>query len=73
MGRPTMRFVPVKTAELQAAPMMVGVRDRLIRNRTQLSNAIRGMPPSLALPPPEAAHAVIERTRSATAGDGALC
>jgi transposase len=37
-----MRFVPVKTAEQQAALMLVGVRDRLIRNRTQLSNAIRG-------------------------------
>jgi transposase len=42
MGRPTMRFVPVKTAEQQAALMLVGVRDRLIRNRTQLANAIRG-------------------------------
>jgi transposase len=42
MSRPTMRFVPVKTAERQAALMLVGVRDRLIRNRTQLSNAIRG-------------------------------
>jgi transposase len=37
-----MRFVPVKTAEQQAGLMMVGVRDRLIRNRTQLANAIRG-------------------------------
>jgi transposase len=36
-----MRFVPVKTAEQQAALMLVGVRDRLIRNRTQLANAIR--------------------------------
>ena len=42
MGRPTMRFVPVKTAEQQAALMLVGLRDRLVRNRTQLSNAIRG-------------------------------
>ena len=42
MSRPTMRFVPVKTAEQQAALMLVGVHDRLIRNRTQLSNAIRG-------------------------------
>ena len=42
MSRPTMRFVPMKTAEQQAALMLVGVRDRLIRNRTQLSNAIRG-------------------------------
>jgi transposase len=42
MSRPTMRFVPVKTAERQAALMLIGLRDRLIRNRTQLSNAIRG-------------------------------
>ena len=42
MSRPTMRFVPVKTAEQQAVLMLVGVRDRLIRHRTQLSNAIRG-------------------------------
>jgi transposase len=42
MSRPTMRFVPVKTAEQQAGLMLVGLRDRLIRNRTQLANAIRG-------------------------------
>jgi transposase len=42
MSRPTMRFVPVKTAEQQAALMLVGLRDRLIRQRTQLTNAIRG-------------------------------
>jgi transposase len=42
MSRPTMRFVPVKTAEQQAALMLVGLRDRLIRTRTQLANAIRG-------------------------------
>jgi transposase len=42
MSRPTMRFVPVKTAEQQATLMLVGVRDRLIRNRTQLANTIRG-------------------------------
>src|SRR3954452_1275370 len=42
MSRPTMRFVPVKTSDQQAALMLVGVRDRLIRNRTLLANAIRG-------------------------------
>ncbi len=42
MSRPTMRFVPVKTAEQQAALMLIGLRDRLIRNRTQLANAICG-------------------------------
>jgi transposase len=42
MSRLTMRFVPVKTADQQAALMLVGMRERLIRNRTQLVNAIRG-------------------------------
>jgi transposase len=42
MSRPTMRFVPVKTAEQQATLMLIGLRDRLIGNCTQLSNAIRG-------------------------------
>jgi transposase len=42
MSRPTMRFVPVKTAEQQAALMLAGVRDQLVDRRTQISNAIRG-------------------------------
>ena len=42
MSRPRMSFVPLKTAEQQAALMLVGVRDRLIRRRTQLGNTIRG-------------------------------
>lgn len=42
MSRPSMRFVPMKTAEQQAALMLVSLRDRLVRSRTQLSNAIRG-------------------------------
>ncbi len=42
MSRPSMRFVPVKTAEQQAALMLTGIRDGLIARRTQLSNAIRG-------------------------------
>src|ERR1700693_6340542 len=40
--RPSMRFVPVKTPDSQAALMLVGLRDRLVRNRVQLANAIRG-------------------------------
>jgi transposase len=42
MSRPRMRFVPVKTAEQQAALMLTGIRDALIARRTQLGNAIRG-------------------------------
>jgi transposase len=42
MSRPQMRFVPVKTAEQQAALTMLGVRDLLVKQRTMLINAIRG-------------------------------
>jgi transposase len=42
MSRPTMRFVRAKTIEQQAAQMLAGVRDQLVRRRTQLSNHIRG-------------------------------
>ena len=42
MSRPSMRFVAPKTAEQQAALMLVSSRDRLVRSRTQLTNAIRG-------------------------------
>ena len=42
MSRPTMRFVPVKSLDQQAALMLIGLRDGLVRRRTQLSNAIRG-------------------------------
>lgn len=42
MSRPTMRFVPIKTPQQQAALMVIGVRDRLIQMRTQVANSIRG-------------------------------
>lgn len=42
MSRPTMRFVPVKNADQQAALMLVGLRERAVTARTQLANTIRG-------------------------------
>lgn len=41
-SRPTMRFVAVKTAEQQARAMVFRTRDLLVRQRTQLINALRG-------------------------------
>jgi hypothetical protein len=41
VGRPTMRFVPVKTADQQAAVLLHRGRDRLVRQRTGLVNASR--------------------------------
>ena len=40
--RPTMRFVPIKTKEQQAALMLHRTRQLLVRQRTMVSNAIRG-------------------------------
>ena len=42
MSRPGMRFVPIKSAENQAALMLVKVRDLLVKQRTMLINAMRG-------------------------------
>lgn len=39
--RPSMRFVPVKSEAQQAAAMVFRGRDLLVRQRTQISNAIR--------------------------------
>lgn len=40
--RPTMRLVPVKSAEQQTAVMVLRVRALLVRERTQSINALRG-------------------------------
>jgi transposase len=41
-SRPTMRFVAVKTEEQQSRAMLFRTRDLLVRQRTQLINALRG-------------------------------
>jgi len=41
--RPTMRFVPVKSPEQQAALSMHRTRDLLVKQRTQLVNMMRGL------------------------------
>jgi transposase len=43
VSRPTMRFVPVKSCEQQAALAMHRTRDLLVKQRTQLVNMIRGL------------------------------
>ena len=44
MGRPKLqeRFVPIKSIEQSAAQMLLGVRESLVKRRTQLTNTIRG-------------------------------
>jgi transposase len=44
MSRPKVqeRFVPIKSVEQSAAQMLLGVRESLVKRRTQLTNIIRG-------------------------------
>lgn len=43
VNRPSMRFVAIKTIEQQDVLSMHRVRERLVKNRTALSNEIRGL------------------------------
>jgi transposase len=40
--RPSMHFVPVKSAEAQSEAMILSVRELLVKQQTQLVNALRG-------------------------------
>jgi transposase len=71
MSRPTMRFVPVKTMEAQAALMLVSMRARLIEDRTQLSNMIRGHAAEFGLVTPKGLNR-IEPLLARIAGDETL-
>ena len=51
-GRPSMRFVPVKTTEQQADLMLAGTRSRLVRERVRLDNTIRGYAAEFGLTAP---------------------
>jgi transposase len=71
MSRPGMRFVPVKSAEDQAALMLLKTRDLLVRQRTMLINAMRGHAAEfgvIAAKGPQQVAALLERI----AGDAAV-
>jgi transposase len=58
--RPTMRFVAVKSEESQAAAVIFRTRDLLVRQRTQLINALRGHLGEFGLVVPQGAARVKE-------------
>lgn len=58
--RPTMRFVPVKSAERQAVLVLHRARELLVRQRTMLINAIRGHCAEFGLIVPQGARRVSE-------------
>ena len=58
--RPSMRAVPVKSAEQQAALLLHRTRDLLVRQRTMLINAVRGHMAEFGIVAPQGAKRVGE-------------
>jgi len=66
--RPTMRFVPVKSAERQGVLVLHRTRDLLVRQRTMLINAIRGHCAEFGMIAPQGAYRagdLVEQVREA--------
>jgi transposase len=59
VGRPEMRFVPVKTVEQQELSALLTVRALLVKNRTALINQIRGLLMELGIVFPRKAERVL--------------
>ena len=72
VGRPTMRFVAVKSVEQQAALALHRTRDLLVKQRTQLVNMIRGLLAEFGIEMARGLHHALElaaRIASGTAPD----
>ena len=69
MSRPTMRFVPIKTAEQQAALTMLGARNLLVKQRTMLINAMRGHAAEFGVTAPKGPQQIAELQRRLAADE----
>ena len=67
--RPTMRYVPVKTAEQQAVLMLHRTRDLLVRQRTMLVNALRGHMAEMGIIAPQGISRVGDLVAALMGGD----
>jgi len=67
--RPTMRFVPIKSAEQQAALSMHRARDLLVKQRTQLINMMRGLLAEFGVDIPQGIHRALELARKTVEGE----
>ncbi len=74
-SRPSMRYVPVKSAEQQAVQSVHRVRSRLVRARTALCNEVRGllMLPKRCCPPVQSCAVAPTRPMPAAAGCKVCC
>ena len=67
--RPTMRFVPVKSAEQQAALALHRTRDLLVRQRTQLVNMLRGLLAEFGIAMARGLHHALRLARRLSTGE----
>jgi transposase len=67
--RPTMRFVPIKSVEQQAALALHRTRDLLVRQRTQLVTMIRGLLAEFGINIPKGITNALAFVRRAVAGE----
>ncbi len=68
VSRPTMRFVPVKSAERQGVLVLHRTRELLVRQRTMLINAIRGHCAEFGLIAPQGPRRVMDLIEQVQAG-----
>ena len=68
--RPTMRFVPIKTAKRQSVLMLHRTRDLLMRQRTMILNAVRGHLAEFGIITAQGPHKILTLIRAIEAGDG---
>jgi transposase len=69
VARPTMRFVPVKSREQQAALSLHRARSLLIRQRTQLVNLMRSMLAELGIAIPVGLERALQMARQIVGGE----
>jgi transposase len=68
VARPTMRFVPVKTPEQQAALALHRTRDLLVKQRTQLVNMVRGLLAEFGIEMARGLHHALDLARRVVEG-----
>jgi transposase len=69
--RPTMRFVPIKTPDQQAALALHRTRDLLVKQRTQLVNMIRGLLAEFGIEMARGLHHALTLAKQLADGDTA--
>jgi transposase len=72
LSRPTMRFVPIKSVEQQCGRAIHRARDLLIRQRTQLGNAMRGLLYEIGIVAAKGDGGLEGLTKKVTRGDPAI-